>query len=137
LVKMAGPRNIVWSRPLPEGTEPSTVTVSRDAAGRWFVSILIETRTEHHEPIDRTVGANAGVESLVTLSTEEKVANPRQERRDRARMATAHRAISDASWSELRSMLEYKAHWYGHRAIAVDQWFPASKTWSVRGKLGE
>ncbi len=36
------PLNIVWSRPLPEGMEPSSVTVSQDAAGRWFISILCE-----------------------------------------------------------------------------------------------
>jgi putative transposase len=37
LAKMNTPLAIVWSRPLPEGAEPSTVTVSRDSAGRWFV----------------------------------------------------------------------------------------------------
>ena len=42
LAKMAEPLDIVWSRPLPEGAEPSTVTVSQDAAGRWFVSLLCE-----------------------------------------------------------------------------------------------
>ncbi|MER6923949.1 transposase, partial [Streptomyces spiralis] len=42
LAKMAEPLDIRWSRPLPEGAEPSTVTVSRDAAGRWFVSLLCE-----------------------------------------------------------------------------------------------
>ena len=30
LAKMAEPLDIVWSRPLPEGAAPSTVTVSRD-----------------------------------------------------------------------------------------------------------
>ncbi|MDQ0604703.1 ketosteroid isomerase-like protein [Streptomyces canus] len=38
LAKMAEPLDIRWSRPLPEGTEPTTVTVSRDAAGRWFTA---------------------------------------------------------------------------------------------------
>ena len=42
LAKMAEPLDIVWSRPLPDGAEPSTVTVSQDAAGRWFVSLLCE-----------------------------------------------------------------------------------------------
>jgi hypothetical protein len=40
LAKMTGPLAIAWSRPLPAGAEPSTVTVTRDAAGRWFVSLL-------------------------------------------------------------------------------------------------
>ncbi|HEY1485809.1 MAG TPA: transposase [Micromonosporaceae bacterium] len=42
---MTEPLNVVWSRPLPEGAQPSTVTVSRDAAGRWYVSILVEDPT--------------------------------------------------------------------------------------------
>uniref|UniRef100_UPI0004BF61FC RNA-guided endonuclease TnpB family protein n=1 Tax=Streptomyces sp. NRRL S-813 TaxID=1463919 RepID=UPI0004BF61FC len=37
------------------------------------------------------------------------------------------RAISDAAWSEFRSMLEYKAQWYGREMIAIDRWFPSSK----------
>ena len=42
LAKMAEPLAIRWSRPLPEGAEPSTVTVSRDPAERWHVSLLCE-----------------------------------------------------------------------------------------------
>src|SRR5919201_3398548 len=42
LAKMSEPLDIRWSRPLPEGAKPSTVTVSQDAVGRWFVSVLCE-----------------------------------------------------------------------------------------------
>ncbi|WP_330303180.1 MULTISPECIES: RNA-guided endonuclease TnpB family protein [unclassified Streptomyces] len=45
LAMMDQPLDIVWSRPLPDGAEPSTVTVSRDPAGRWFVSLLAEDPT--------------------------------------------------------------------------------------------
>ena len=33
LAKMHTPLHIHWSRPLPEGAHPTTVTVSRDTAG--------------------------------------------------------------------------------------------------------
>ncbi|WP_405847951.1 RNA-guided endonuclease InsQ/TnpB family protein [Streptomyces sp. NBC_01518] len=193
LAKMAGALDIRWSRPLPEGSEPTTVTVSRDAAGRWFVSLLCDDRIAPAPATKNAVGIDAGITSLVTLSTGEKVTNPRHERRDRARLARAQRelsrkakgsanrekarkrvarvhariadrrrdflhkvstrlvrenqtvviedltvrnllkthtlarAISDASWTQLRSMLEYKCAWYGRELVVIDRWFPSSK----------
>ncbi|GAA1296954.1 transposase [Planotetraspora silvatica] len=201
LAKMDGPLNIVWSRQLPEGAEPSTVTVSKDAAGRWFVSILCEDRIRPLDPTANRVGVDAGVTALVTLSTGEKVANPRHERADRRTLAKAQRAlarkakgsnnrakarlkvakvyariadrrrdflhkrttrlvrenqtvviedltvrnmvknrtlaraISDASWRELRSLLEYKTAWYGRELVVIDRWFPSSKLCSACGTL--
>ena len=201
LAKMSTPLAIVWSRPLPEGAEPSTVTVSRDAAARWHISILVECPIQTLPPAGAVVGIDAGITSLVTLSTGEKVTNPRHERRDRARLALAQRrmankqkgsanrararvkvarvharitdrrrdhlhklstriirenqtviiedlpvrnmvrnhslarAISDASWAELRRQLEYKADWYRRTVIAVDRFYPSSKTCSACGVI--
>lgn len=200
LAKMEQPLAIVWSRPLPEGAEPTTVTVSRDAAGRWFVSLLCEDNPVMSDaPAGSAVGVDMGLTSLVALSTGEKVANPRHELRDRLRLARAQRelsrkaessnnrekarvkvariharitdrrrdflhklstrlvrenqaiviedlavrnlvknkrlarAISDAAWTELRSMLEYKCAWYGRDLVVVDRWFPSSKLCSACG----
>ena len=203
LAKMRGSLAIVWSRPLPEGAEPSTVTVSRDKAGRWFVSLLVECAVSPGPVTDRAVGLDAGLTSLVTLSTGEKITNPKFERRDRARLIKAQRelsrkahgsknrekarvkvarihariadrrrdflhklttrlvrenqtiviedltvrsllgnrtlarAISDASWTELRSLLEYKCAWYGRELIAIDRFFPSSKTCSTCGLIND
>ncbi|MBG6087589.1 putative transposase [Actinomadura viridis] len=95
LAKMAEPLDIVWSRPLPEGAAPSTVTVSQDAAGRWFVSLLC--RDPAVTPLSAAgaaVGIDAGLEHLLILSTGEKITNPRHERRDRARLARAQRDLA-------------------------------------------
>ncbi|KAA9377025.1 IS200/IS605 family element transposase accessory protein TnpB [Microbispora cellulosiformans] len=201
LAKMDAPLDIVWSRPLPEGAEPSTVTVSKDAAGRWFVSLLVEETIRPLDPCGKTVGVDAGITALVTLSTGEKIPNPRYERVDRRALARAQRAlarkakgsanrakarvkvarlyvriadrrrdhlhklttslvrenqtvviedltvramvknhclaraISGASWRELRSMLEYKARWYGRELVVIDRWFPSSKLCSACGTL--
>ena len=49
------------------------------------------------------------------------------------------RAISDAAWTDLRMMLEYKCAWYGRELVVIDRWFPSSKLCgacgTVRGKL--
>jgi putative transposase len=101
LAKMAAPLRIVWSRPLPDGAAPSTVTVSQDATGRWFVSLLVaEVVAPLHPAVDpasgevREVGLDAGLTSLLTLSTGEKLTNPRHQRRDRDRLAKAQRDLA-------------------------------------------
>ncbi|GID30983.1 RNA-guided endonuclease InsQ/TnpB family protein [Paractinoplanes brasiliensis] len=93
LAKLDQPLDVVWSRPLPEGAAPSTVTVSRDAAGRWFVSLLCED-TITPAAGTAAVGIDAGLDSLLTLSTGEKITNLRHERRDRARLARAQRKLA-------------------------------------------
>jgi len=57
--------------------------------------------------------------------------------RNMVRNHSLARAISDASWSELRRQLEYKADWYGSEVIAIDRFYPSSKTCSVRGAIVE
>jgi putative transposase len=42
LAKMDAPLNIRWSRPLPRGCRPTTVTITRDTANRYFISLLVE-----------------------------------------------------------------------------------------------
>ncbi|MET9630604.1 RNA-guided endonuclease TnpB family protein [Lentzea sp. NPDC006480] len=94
LAKLAEPLDIRWSRPLPEGATPSTVTVSRDAAGRWFVSLLCEDAGVRPFPTtDAVVGIDAGLDHLLVLSTGEKIGNPRHERRDSKRLVRAQRAL--------------------------------------------
>jgi putative transposase len=94
LAKMTEPLDIVWSRPLPEGASPSTVSVSQDSAGRWFVSLLCGDVIPDSPATTAAVGIDAGLDSLLTLSTGEKVTNLRHERRDRVRLARAQRELS-------------------------------------------
>ncbi|MET9230176.1 RNA-guided endonuclease TnpB family protein [Lentzea sp. NPDC003310] len=95
LAKMTEPLDIRWSRPLPRDATPSTVTVSRDPAGRWFVSLLCDDPSVRPlSAVDAAVGIDAGLDHLLVLSTGEKIGNPRHERRDRMVLARAQRALS-------------------------------------------
>jgi putative transposase len=95
LAKMASPLDIRWSRPLPEGADPSTVTVSLDAAGRWHVSLLCEDNSIHPLPEATTaVGVDLGISSLLTLSTGEKIPNPRHDDKELARKKLLSRRLA-------------------------------------------
>ncbi len=44
------------------------------------------------------------------------------------------RCISEQGWREFRTMLEYKAEWYGRELIVIDRFWPSSKTCSCCGR---
>ncbi|MDQ2875287.1 MAG: transposase, partial [Actinomycetota bacterium] len=94
LAKCAAPLDIRWSRALPADANPSSVTVSRDSAGRWHISILCEDTVHDGPATTAAVGLDAGITSLLTLSTGEKVTNPKHEKADRVRLAKAQRNLS-------------------------------------------
>jgi putative transposase len=91
LAKMAEPLPVRWSRPLPEGAHPTTITLSRDAAGRYFVSFLVEEEI-HVLPVSpQTAGIDLGLSDVVTLSTGEKTGNEHFFRKEEQRLARLQR----------------------------------------------
>jgi putative transposase len=62
---MEEPLQIAWSRPVPEKAKPSSVTVSKDTAGLYYVSLHVE---EDIKPLDVTtkkVGLDLVIKSKV------------------------------------------------------------------------
>ncbi len=71
----------VWSRKLP--SEPSSVTVIKDCASRYFLSFVVDIEPEHIEPINSSVGIDLGVKTFAVLSTGEKFQSPDYSKLDR------------------------------------------------------
>jgi putative transposase len=91
LAKMNAPLDIRWSRPLPDGAAPSSVTVTKDCADRYFVSFLVEEDIKQLEPVEQSVGADLGLKEFVILSTGEAVGNPKFFHKDEKKLAKAQR----------------------------------------------
>lgn len=204
LAKTAAPLRFVWSWPDKDVTtiDPTTVTVSREPDGRWFVSFAVEVDAPAPLPATgQTVGIDVGLKDFAVLSTGERIAHPKHmERREanlkryqrrmarcqkgsknrakaKRKVARAHskvrdarrdflhqtstrlvrendrigvedlnvsgmvknrslaKAISRSGWAEFRSMLEYKARRDGRQLVAINRWYPSSKTCSKCGHL--
>jgi len=94
LAKIEEPLAIRWSRPLPDGAMPTTVTVSRDPAGRYFVSMLVDEEIASLPATTEQVGIDLGLHDMVVLHTGEKVGNPHFFQQDEAKLAQAQRRLS-------------------------------------------
>ena len=204
LAKTATPLNFVWTWPGVDVTsvDPTSVTVVRDPAGRWFVTFHVDVADPVPLPArGENVGVDVGLTYFAVLSTGEKLAHPRdwerhekrlkryQRRLSRCQRGSANRAkakvkvareharitdarhdflhktstdlvrrfdviavenlnvsgmvhnrplaraISCTGWAEFRDMLDYKSQRCGGQVIAVDRWYPSSKTCSACGHL--
>ena len=95
LAKCSEALPIRWSRTLPKGVEPSTITVKLEPSGRWTVSLLVDDQSiQPLPPIDQAVGLDAGITSLITTSDGEKIANPKHFANGFKRLRKAQKALS-------------------------------------------
>jgi len=63
---------------LPEVERPGLMTLSRDAAGRYHVSFCVQVESSLLPITHRVVGVDLGLKDLATLSTGEKIQNPKR-----------------------------------------------------------
>jgi putative transposase len=81
-----------WSRPLP--SEPSSVTVVKDAAGRYFASFVVEAEPRTLPRTERVTGIDLGPNHFAVLSDGRKIASPRFLRRAEKKLRRTQRSLS-------------------------------------------
>jgi putative transposase len=155
LTKCSEPLSIRWSRTLPKGDPPSTITVKHSLAGRWTVSLLVDVEIEllpkspkalsrkqkesnnrykarlklakvHQEIVD---AIKDFLHKLTTRLVRENQTIALEDLAVKKMVKNRKRdlSISDASWGELVKQLEYKCDWYDRTLIKIDRWFPSSQ----------
>ena len=87
-----GDLKVVWSRPLP--SKPSSVTVIKDAADRYFLSFVVEIQPETLSDNEQAVGIDLGIATFATLDTGEKINAPKPLKKRLKRLKKAQRNLS-------------------------------------------
>ncbi|MFF1357492.1 RNA-guided endonuclease InsQ/TnpB family protein [Streptomyces sp. NPDC058297] len=91
-----GAVKVKWSRTLP--TAPTSVTVVKDAAGRYFASFVIDTDpavdATRLPETDRTIGIDLGLTHFAVLSDGTKIDSPRFLRRAEKKLKKAQKELS-------------------------------------------
>jgi putative transposase len=95
LAKCSEPLPIRWSRHIPKGCEPSTVTVSLHPSGRWHISIRFDDPTIKPLPVnENAIGIDLGITSLIADSNGGKVTNPKHFKKHRKRLKKAQKNLA-------------------------------------------
>jgi putative transposase len=87
-----GDLHVRWSRSLP--SDPSSVTIIKDAAGRYFASFVVQTTDEPLPPAESEVGIDLGLTHFAVLSDGTKVAAPKFLRRAARKLKRLQRDLS-------------------------------------------
>ncbi|WP_330277236.1 transposase [Lentzea sp. NBC_00516] len=88
-----GDLDVRWSRELP--AEPSSVTIVKDAAGRYFASFVVTTKQHEALPtVESEVGIDLGLTHFAVLSDGTKVTAPRFLRQAARRLRRLQKSLS-------------------------------------------
>lgn len=92
IAKSKEPLDIRWSRELP--SEPSSITITKDSADRYFVSMLCEFEPKSLPVTAKTVGIDLGLNNLFITDSGDKVDNPRHTKRYESKLAYLQRKLA-------------------------------------------
>jgi putative transposase len=71
----------IWSRELP--SEPSSVTIIKDCANRYFLSFVVEVEPIQVDAKNQSVGIDLGIKTFAVMSNGEKAESPYYKALDR------------------------------------------------------
>src|SRR6266576_910848 len=97
LAKMSTPLEFSWSWPDvdPASIDPTTVTVSRDPCGRWYVSFAVDVADPVPLPATgAVVGVDLGIKDFAVTSNGDKIPNPRRLARRERNLARYKRRLA-------------------------------------------
>jgi putative transposase len=95
LAKCTEPLPIRWSKQIPSGCVPSSITVKLTPAGRWYVSILVDDCTIKPLPkADKAIGLDVGIASLIATSDGDKIVNPKHFKKLRKKLKRKQKALA-------------------------------------------
>jgi putative transposase len=133
LAKMDAPLAFAWSWPDVNAAsiDPTTVTVSKDPCGRWYVSFVVDVADPVQLPATgAVVGVDLGIKDFAVTSDGEKIPNPRglarrernlaryQRRLARCQRGSANRAKARAKVARAHRKVRAARADFLHRASA-------------------
>jgi putative transposase len=71
----------IWSRELP--SEPSSVTIIKDCANRYFLSFVVDIEPINLDAKNQSIGIDLGIKTFAVMSNGEKAESPSYTRLDR------------------------------------------------------
>ena len=91
IAKCKTPIKVVFSRQLP--SEPSSLTITRTATGKYYVSFICEYQPTKTSGQGR-IGIDLGIKDFATLSTGVKITNPKPYLNAQRKLKRAQQALS-------------------------------------------
>ncbi|MGW2324132.1 RNA-guided endonuclease InsQ/TnpB family protein [Streptomyces sp. NPDC001700] len=91
-VAKVGNIKVTWSRPLPAA--PTSVTVTKDCAGRYFMSFVVDTEPDILPEVDTEVGIDLGLSTFAVLSDGTRIHSPKFLRRAEKKLKRLQKDLS-------------------------------------------
>lgn len=93
-IAKVGQLDVRLSRTIPRAAKVTTITISKDPAGRYFASMLCTDTVSEKEKIGSKVGIDLGLTHFAILSTGEKIVSPKAFSANEKKLAKLQRSFS-------------------------------------------